>query len=97
MGSIGAPEVLIVILVLVILFGAKKLPELARGSGRAIRIFKSETKGLMDDDDDDDDVKPAPRQAPPQQLTQDVAPPQPTDPGQHAAPAEPLPPTQRDN
>jgi sec-independent protein translocase protein TatA len=97
MGSIGPPEILIVILVLVILFGAKKLPELARGSGRAIRIFKAETKGLMDDDDDDD-VKPAPRQAPPQQLTQDVAPPQQqTDPGQHTAPAQPLPPTQRDN
>jgi sec-independent protein translocase protein TatA len=97
MGSIGAPEILIVILVLVILFGAKKLPELARGSGRAIRIFKAETKGLRDDDDDDDDdVKPAPRQAPPQ-LTQDVAPPQQTDPGQHAAPSQPLPPTQRDN
>ena len=39
-------------LVLVLLFGAKKLPELARGSGRALRIFKAETKGLMDDDDD---------------------------------------------
>ncbi len=30
-----------------LLFGAKKLPELARGSGRALRIFKAETKGLM--------------------------------------------------
>ena len=38
--------------VIVLLFGAKKLPELARGSGRALRIFKAETKGLMDDDDD---------------------------------------------
>ena len=38
--------------VLVLLFGATKLPELARGSGRALRIFKAETKGLMDDDDD---------------------------------------------
>ena len=98
MGSIGAPEVLIVILVLVILFGAKKLPELARGSGRAIRIFKAETKGLMDDDDDDDDVKPAPRQAAPAQLTQEgTPPPQQTDHGQHAAPTQPIPPTQRDN
>ena len=43
---------------LILLFGASKLPELARGSGRALRIFKAETKGLMDDDDDDD-VKPA--------------------------------------
>ena len=37
-----------------LLFGASKLPELARGSGRALRIFKAETKGLMDDDDDAD-------------------------------------------
>jgi sec-independent protein translocase protein TatA len=96
MGSIGAPEILIVILVLVILFGAKKLPELARGSGRAIRIFKAETKGLMDDDDDeDDDVRPAPRQAPPAQLTQDVPPVQQPDASQHAAPVQP--PTQRDS
>ena len=31
-------------------FGAAKLPELARGSGRALRIFKSEIKELEDDD-----------------------------------------------
>ena len=35
-----------------LLFGAKKLPELARGSGRALRIFKAETKGLLDDEDE---------------------------------------------
>ena len=52
MGGIGATEVILVLLVLVLLFGAKKLPELARGSGRALRIFKAETKGLMDDDDE---------------------------------------------
>ena len=43
-----------------LLFGAAKLPELARGSGRALRIFKAETKGLMDDDDDDA-AKPTPQ------------------------------------
>ena len=48
----GVPELLLLLLVIVLLFGAKKLPELARGSGRALRIFKAETKGLMDDDDD---------------------------------------------
>ncbi len=53
-GTPGAPEIILIIFVLVLLFGAKKLPELARGSGRALRIFKSETKGLIDDDDDDD-------------------------------------------
>ncbi|HVH95263.1 MAG: Sec-independent protein translocase subunit TatA [Nocardioidaceae bacterium] len=51
--GIGPPEIILIILVIVLLFGAKKLPELARGSGRALRIFKAETKGLMDDDDDD--------------------------------------------
>ncbi|HSV39597.1 MAG TPA: Sec-independent protein translocase subunit TatA [Nocardioidaceae bacterium] len=51
MSGIGAPEIILILLVLVLLFGAKKLPELARGSGRALRIFKSETKGLMDDDE----------------------------------------------
>jgi len=57
MRGIGPPEIILILLVLVLLFGAKKLPELARGSGRALRIFKAETKGLMDDDDESD--KPA--------------------------------------
>ena len=47
----GPTEIILVLLVIVLLFGAKKLPELARGSGRALRIFKAETKGLLDDDD----------------------------------------------
>ena len=51
MGNLGPTEIILILLVLVLLFGAKKLPELARGSGRALRIFKAETKGLMDEDD----------------------------------------------
>jgi len=51
--GIGPQEIILILLVLVLLFGAKKLPELARGSGRALRIFKAETKGLLDDEDDD--------------------------------------------
>ena len=50
--GLGPTELLIILAVLVLLFGATKLPELARGSGRALRIFKAETKGLMDDDED---------------------------------------------
>ncbi|HEX4189717.1 MAG TPA: Sec-independent protein translocase subunit TatA [Marmoricola sp.] len=49
--DLGPSELLIILAVVVLLFGAKKLPELARGSGRALRIFKAETKGLTDDDD----------------------------------------------
>jgi sec-independent protein translocase protein TatA len=51
-GSLGTPELLIILVIVVLVFGASKLPELARGSGRALRIFKAETKGLGDDDDD---------------------------------------------
>ena len=52
-GSLGTPELLIILVIVVLVFGASKLPELARGSGRALRIFKAETSGLGDDDDDD--------------------------------------------
>lgn len=51
LNQLGPTEIILIILVIVLLFGAKKLPELARGSGRALRIFKAETKGLLDDDD----------------------------------------------
>ncbi len=48
--GLGAPEILIVLAVIVLLFGAKKLPELARGTGQALRIFKAETKALSEED-----------------------------------------------
>jgi sec-independent protein translocase protein TatA len=53
-GDLGAPELLIILAIVVLVFGASKLPELARGSGRALRIFKAETKGLTDDDAEKD-------------------------------------------
>ena len=70
MSGIGAPEIILVLVVLVLLFGAKKLPELARGSGRALRIFKAETKGLVDDDDDDETKTPEQRQIDSQRIDQ---------------------------
>lgn len=60
--GLGPQELILILLVLLLLFGATKLPELARGSGRALRIFKAETKGLMDDDDDVDDTLKTPEQ-----------------------------------
>jgi sec-independent protein translocase protein TatA len=57
--GLGPPEIILIIIVVMLLFGAKKLPELARGSGRALRIFKAETKGLMDDDDEPKDPSDA--------------------------------------
>jgi sec-independent protein translocase protein TatA len=43
-------ELILVLLVLVLLFGSKKLPDAARSLGRSMRIFKAETKGLRKDD-----------------------------------------------
>jgi sec-independent protein translocase protein TatA len=64
--GLGPGEIALILAVLVLLFGASKLPELARGSGRALRIFKAETKGLMDDDEADptrgDNVQRSPEQ-----------------------------------
>lgn len=56
-GNLGVPELLILLAIIVLLFGAAKLPELARGSGRALRIFKAETQGLTDEDDDKAEYK----------------------------------------
>ncbi|BBG02169.1 MULTISPECIES: Sec-independent protein translocase subunit TatA [Pseudonocardia] len=47
----GGYEWLIIIAVLLLLFGAKKLPEMARSIGQSARVFKGEMKGLKDDDD----------------------------------------------
>ena len=44
-------ELLIIVALVVLLFGAKRLPDAARGLGRSLRIFKSETKGLVEDGD----------------------------------------------
>jgi sec-independent protein translocase protein TatA len=60
--GLGPQELILILLVLVLLFGATKLPELARGSGRALRIFKAETKGLMDDDEDESTKTPEQRE-----------------------------------
>jgi len=43
-------HILVLVVVLLLLFGAKRLPDGARALGRSLRIFKSETKGLLDDD-----------------------------------------------
>lgn len=50
MGAMSLTHWLIVVGVLVLLFGAKKLPEMARSVGQSARVFKGEMKGLRDDD-----------------------------------------------
>jgi sec-independent protein translocase protein TatA len=52
MGNFKGWEILIILALLLLLFGAKRLPDAARGLGRSLRIFKSEIKEMRDDDDD---------------------------------------------
>ena len=46
----GAPELIVVLLIVLVLFGYKKLPDASRALGRSLRIFKGEMKGMKDDD-----------------------------------------------
>ncbi|MBB1020998.1 Sec-independent protein translocase subunit TatA [Dietzia sp. E1] len=74
MGALSIWHWLIVLAVVLLLFGSKKLPDAARGLGRSMRIFKSEIKEMQNDD------KPAEDQEP-QALTQGQA-----NPAQYAQP-----------
>lgn len=48
--NLGPTEIIVIALVIMVLFGAKRLPDAARSLGRSARILKAETKGLHDDD-----------------------------------------------
>ena len=50
MGALKPWHIAVFVVVLVLLFGAKRLPDAARSLGRSLRIIKAETKGLVDDD-----------------------------------------------
>jgi sec-independent protein translocase protein TatA len=50
--DLGPWEIAIIAVVILVLFGSAKLPQAARSLGRSMRIFKSETKGLINDDDE---------------------------------------------
>jgi sec-independent protein translocase protein TatA len=50
MGALRPWHIAILVVVLVLLFGAKRLPDAARSLGRSMRILKAETKGLAEDD-----------------------------------------------
>ncbi len=50
-------HILVLIIVAVVLFGSKRLPDSARSLGRSLRIFKSEMKELNKDDNDSDGEK----------------------------------------
>ncbi|MER7457829.1 Sec-independent protein translocase subunit TatA [Micromonospora sp. NPDC126480] len=52
MGALKPWHIAVLVVVLILLFGAKRLPDAARSLGRSLRIIKAETKSLADDDRD---------------------------------------------
>ena len=54
MGRIGLPELLIILAIVIVIFGANRLPGLGKGIGSAIKNFKD---GMKDDKDDERDRK----------------------------------------
>ena len=57
MPNIGGAEIVLILVVFMVLFGAKRMPDAARSLGRSMRIFKSEMKELHDADGDGFDDK----------------------------------------
>ena len=51
-GKLGLPELLIILVIVILIFGANRLPEIGRGIGKGIRNFKDANKGEDRDDKD---------------------------------------------
>ena len=68
--DLGPWEIAIIAVVILVLFGSKKLPDAARSLGRSLRILKTEVKGMHDDDDE----KPSAAATPPAELPAGQAP-----------------------
>lgn len=49
LGSLGGSEMFLILLAILLLFGAKKIPELARGLGKGIREFKDASREIKDE------------------------------------------------
>jgi sec-independent protein translocase protein TatA len=58
MGPIGIPELIIVLVILLVIFGPKRLPGLGKSLGSGMREFKDSISGSSKDDSDDEDERP---------------------------------------
>ncbi|MGA8263044.1 MAG: twin-arginine translocase TatA/TatE family subunit [Ignavibacteriaceae bacterium] len=56
-GNIGMTEILIIFLIILVFFGAKKIPDIAQGMGKGIREFKKAVKDVSDDGKKEDSDK----------------------------------------
>ncbi|MFD9006126.1 Sec-independent protein translocase subunit TatA [Streptomyces sp. NPDC059582] len=75
-GRLGAPEIILILVVIILLFGAKKLPDMARSLGKSARILKSEAKAMKEEGGNSSAAQtpPATDEQPPAQRTIQAAP-----------------------
>ena len=69
-GGLGPWEIILILLVVLVLFGAKKLPELAKGMGQGIKEFKKATRDVNNELERAIDDQPAHTPPPSQQITE---------------------------
>ncbi len=55
--NLGAPELILIFLVVLVLFGAKKIPELAQGLGKGVKEFRKAMKDVQEDVEQDPSKK----------------------------------------
>ncbi|WP_019156049.1 twin-arginine translocase TatA/TatE family subunit [Robertmurraya massiliosenegalensis] len=55
LSNIGIPGLILILVLALIIFGPKKLPEIGRAVGQSLKEFKNSTKGIMEDDKSEDD------------------------------------------
>lgn len=58
LGSIGMPELLVILLIVIVIFGARRLPELGKSLGQGIRSFRDSMSGKEKDEDTGSDNSP---------------------------------------
>jgi sec-independent protein translocase protein TatA len=67
LGGLGTPEIILIALVVLLLFGGKKIPELMRGVGKGVKSFKEGMKGMEEDLHEPEKKKPdSEKEKPPQ-------------------------------
>lgn len=72
MPNIGVPEIIIVLVIALIIFGPKRLPELGKSMGRGLKEFKGSVAGITGDSDDDKEAEKEAAAARPQPVEAEV-------------------------
>ena len=60
-GPFGVWEILIILVVVLLIFGPRRLPEMAKGLGQSVRAFRKELRDMRSDLDADDEPRPTPK------------------------------------